>query len=187
VQRLARLDARGELPSAADWRRAQPDLQRTLELDPHNPAHSETLARWYERYTLRLSSTSSLAPAYLEQAAAHLRRTLVARPGSPYTWANLALVKLRLEQFDAEFQTAVENAWRLGPWEPEVQLTLAQIAFRAQDRLDPRARDATRSAIQNALRRYDRELFDMARRYGALSLLCDLPRVSASPLATACI
>ena len=175
------------MPGADDWTRARQNLQRTLELDSGNPVHMEALARWYERYTLRLPRTSAIAPAYLEQSAAHLRNALAARPGSPYTWANLALVKLRLGQFDAEFQSAVENAWRLGPWEPEVQLTLAQIAFRAPDQLGAAAQEATRGAIRNALRRYDRELFHMARRLGGLAVLCAVPRVSASPLAVACI
>ena len=185
-QRLAQLDARNETPGPAEWTRARQDLQRALELDPHNPAHFELLARWYERYTLRLAPASSLIPAYLEQAAAHLRRAAAARPASPYTWANLALVKLRLAQYDAEFQTAVANAWRLGPWEPEVQLALAQIAFRAWPQLGADAQDAARSAMRNALRRYDRELFQLARLHGALPVLCAVPRASASPLSAAC-
>lgn len=177
-QRLAQLDARGELPAPGEWRRAQEQLQRALELDPHNPAHAETLARWYERYTLRLPRSSALASAYLEQSAAHLRTALASRPGSPYTWANLALVKLRLAQFDAEFQAAFENAWRLGPWEPEVQFTLAQIAFRAWDKLGPGAREAARGALANAARHYSGELFELARRYGGIPLLSEAGRKS---------
>lgn len=96
-------------------------------------------------------------------------------------------MKLRLGELDAEFQAAVENAWRFGPWEPEVQLALAYIAFTAGERLGAPARAAARGAIGNAMRRYDRELFQLARRHGGLQVLCAVPRVSASPLATACI
>jgi Tfp pilus assembly protein PilF len=127
-QQLARLDMRREVPTPADWQQAQGELQRALALDPDNPALAEALARWYERYTLRLPRSSALRAAYLEQSAAYLRQALVARPGSPHAWTNLALVKLRLGQFDAEFQTALGNARRLGPREPEVQAALARLA-----------------------------------------------------------
>jgi cytochrome c-type biogenesis protein CcmH/NrfG len=102
-------------------------LQRVQRLDPDNPAYAETLARWYERYSLRLPPSSGVAAAYLEQSAVHLRRALVSRPGSPYAWASLAAVKLRLGQLDAEFHTALQNAQRFGPWEPGVQRTLVDI------------------------------------------------------------
>jgi cytochrome c-type biogenesis protein CcmH/NrfG len=127
-----------------------------------------------------------LAPVYLEQSAAHLRRALVARPSSPYTWANLALVKLRLTQLDAEFQTAFVNAWRLGPWEPEVQFTLAQVAFRAREKLDPAARDAAHGAMANAARGYPRELLALARAHGGLSTLCAAPGTNVPFLAAEC-
>jgi hypothetical protein len=178
-QRLAQLDAREEAPTAAEWRRAQEQLQRARELDPHNPVHTEALARWYERYTLRLPRSSLIAPAYLEQSAAHLRSALAARPGSPYTWANLALVKQRLAQFDDEFQAAYVNAWRLGPWEVEVQFGLAQIAFRTPDQLGPDAREAARGAITNASRRYSKELFQFARRHGGIPVLCGVLGITA--------
>jgi hypothetical protein len=79
-------------------------------------------------------------------------------------------VKLRLGQLDPEFQAAVENAWRLGPWEPEVQFALAQIAFRARDKLGPGAQAATRSAIGSAARQYPKELSALARRHGAVPM-----------------
>jgi cytochrome c-type biogenesis protein CcmH/NrfG len=122
-------------------------LQRAIELDPRNPVHYETLARWYERYAMRLPRSSAVGMAYLEQSAAHLRRALGARPGSAYTWAGLATVKLRLGQFDAELDAAVTRAWRFGPREPEVQLALAHIAGRAGERLNPEARQAARAAL----------------------------------------
>lgn len=185
-QRLAQLDARGELPTPDDWRRAQEQLRRALELDPHNPAHSETLARWHERYTLRLPRSSSVASAYLGQSAAHLRAALAARPGSPYTWANLAQVKLRLTQFDAEFEAAFENAWRLGPWEPEVQFALARIAFEAPARLGPGAREAARGAMANAARSHSKALFELARRHGGMPMLCGVPGIAVSFRAAEC-
>jgi Tfp pilus assembly protein PilF len=146
-QRLAQLEARGQLPSAAEWNEAREQLQRALELDPQNPAHSEILARWYERYSLRLPRASAVGAAYLEQSAAHLRRALAERPTSARTWANLATVKLRLAQYDPELDAAVTRAWQFGPREPEVQVALAWIAAQADERLAPGARQAARAAM----------------------------------------
>jgi cytochrome c-type biogenesis protein CcmH/NrfG len=122
-------------------------MQRALELDPHNPAHYETLARWYERYAMRLPGSSAVRTVYLEQSAAHLRRTLFARPGSAYAWAGLAAIKVRLAQFDAELDAAVVRAWLFGPREPDVQIALARISSQADDRLGPGAREAARGAM----------------------------------------
>jgi hypothetical protein len=118
---------RGERPTPEDWNRARRALQRARGLDPENPAHAEILARWYERYALRLPPSSGLAPIYLQESAAHLRQALAGRPGSPYAWASLAAVKLRLGELDAELDTAVGNARRLGLWEPGVRLALKEI------------------------------------------------------------
>ena len=51
------------------------------------------------------------------------------RPGSPYVWASIALLKLRLGEMDAEFYGALERAARLGPWEPAVQIAIADSAL----------------------------------------------------------
>jgi len=126
-QRLAQLEARSELPGAADWRDAREHLQRAIELEPRNPAHYELLARWYERYAMRLPRASTVRTAYLEQSAAHLRHSLALRPGSAHTWASLATVKLRLAQIDRELDTAIARARKFGPYEPDVQVALARI------------------------------------------------------------
>jgi tetratricopeptide (TPR) repeat protein len=145
--RLTQLEARGQLPSAAEWNEARERLQRALELDPQNPVHYELLARWYERYSLRLPRASAIGAAYLEQSAAHLRRALAERPASARTWAHLATVKLRLAQFDAELDAAVTRAWRFGPREQEVQWALARISGPAGERLGPAARQAAHAAM----------------------------------------
>lgn len=126
-QHIAQLEARNQLPSAAEWLDARERLQRAIELDPQNPAHYELLARWYERYATRLPRSSAVGVAYLEQSAAHLRHALAGHPGSAYAWANLATVKLRLGQFDAELDTSIARARQFGPHEPDVQLALARI------------------------------------------------------------
>jgi hypothetical protein len=109
------------------------------------------------------------------------------RPGSPYTWANIALLKARLPEPDREFETALRNAARLGPWEPEVQITLADVGFRNWDKVAPETRAALQANVTRALRWQAAKLFDLARRTGRLDVLCATRGVGRSPLARACI
>lgn len=109
------------------------------------------------------------------------------RPGSPYTWSNIALLKARLHQPDREFESALRNAALLGPWEPEVQIALADAGFRHWNALAPETRAALRANTVRALRWQDAKLFELARRTGRLDELCATPGVERSPLARACI
>lgn len=109
------------------------------------------------------------------------------RPGSPYTWSNIALLKARLPEADREFETALRNAARLGPWETDVQIALADAGFRHWDALAPETRAVLRANAARALRRQDAKLFELARRTGRLDVLCALPGVERSRLARACI
>jgi hypothetical protein len=115
------------------------------------------------------------------------RKAARLRPGSPYTWANIALLKEQLSEPDREFETALRNAALLGPWEPEVQLVLAGAGFRHWDALAPETRAAMRANAARALRWQDARMFELARRTGRLDVLCAAPGVARSPLARACI
>lgn len=109
------------------------------------------------------------------------------RPGSPYTWSNIALLNARLPEPGREFEAALRNAALLGPWEPDVQIALADAGFRHWGGLAPETRAVLRANAARALRRQDARLFDLARRTGRLDVLCAVPGVERSPLARACI
>lgn len=86
-----------------------------------------------------------------------------------------------------EFEGALRNAARLGPWEPVVQIALAEAGFRHWNALAPETRAVLRANAARALRRQDAKLFELARRTGRLDVLCGVPGVERSPLARACI
>jgi hypothetical protein len=92
--------------------------------DPYNPAHLENLARLH---AAQAESLRAGAPqqALLQQALMEAREALVLRPAWPYTWATLLRIKKDRREADAEFLAALHQAARLGPWEGEVQLQLA--------------------------------------------------------------
>jgi len=164
---------------------AQSHLEKSLSLTPGDPGVSEDLGRLHELRTRALRGTDSAAE--LGVAMDYLRRSLRARPTSPYTWANLAFVKSRLGTLDDEFYHSVQNAALLGPWEPEVQLLLADIGFRYWNRIPKTAQETIHAAIGRGLKRQDAKLFDLASRYGRMDVMCATPDVFRSRRAIRCI
>lgn len=166
------------------WRDAQSRLERALELSPADPGIAEDLGRLHEARPRALQGGGA---ADLQRSLDYLRRSLRTRPTSPYTWANLAFVKSRIGALDAEFYQALENAARLGPWEPEVQLLLADIGFRYWHDMPKKARDTVHAALQRGLKRQDEKLFDLASRYRRLDVMCATPGVFRSRRALRCV
>lgn len=170
---------------ASEWAAAQSRLENSLYLTPGDPGVAEDLGRLHELRTRALRGTDTAAE--LGQAMDYLRRSLRARPTSPYTWANLAFVKSRLGMLDDEFYDSIRNAAMLGPWEPEVQLQLADIGFRYWNRMPKATQDTIHAAIRRGLKRQDGKLFDLASSYGRVDVMCATPGIFRSRRALRCI
>ena len=170
---------------AADWEHARDALLQARELDARHPGYLEDLALLYEYRGLRAAP----GPAREDFARAldFLRAEAARRPSSSYTWAGIALLKARMGTPDAEYETALRNAMALGPWEPPVQLAVADAGLRYWNRLAPDTSAALRANLTRSLRWQDRGIFDLARRLGRLDVICATPGVSRSPLARSCI
>lgn len=171
--------------SSDESKLAQSRLENSLGLNPGDPGVLEDLGRLHELRTRALRGADTAAELGL--AMEYLRRSLRTRPTSPYTWANLAFVKSRLGILDDEFYHSIQNAALLGPWEPEVQLLLADIGFRYWNRMPKTAQDTIHAAIRRGLKRQDAKLFELASRYGRTDVMCATPGVSRSKRAVRCI
>jgi hypothetical protein len=180
-------DSARRQPSAAEWTLAHERLREARQLDPGQPNYLEDIARLHELRARPLKAGDALAQEHLRQALEYHRQNLRLRPGLPYTWASIALVKARLPEIDREFEAALRNAAQLGPWEPDVQLALAEAGFAHWSSLGPETRAALRANASRALHRQDAKLFEIARRAGRLDVICVTPGVQRSPLARACI
>lgn len=178
-------DKRPDAPGAPEWALAQARLERAAELDPGDPGIAEDLGRLHELRARAVAGADIRAELGL--ALGYFRRSLDRRPTSPYTWANLAFVKSRLGTLDAEFYRAIDTAASLGPWEPEVQLALAEVGVRYWDRLPEATRRIIHAAIGRGLKRQDGKLFDLALAYGRMDVMCATPGVARSKRAIRCI
>jgi hypothetical protein len=182
-------DKRPEAPGAADWALAQSRLEHALALDPGEPGIAEDLGRLHEMRTRAgLPAVAGMdTAAELGRALDYFNLSLARRPTSPYTWANIALVKARLGAVDAALLRAVGNAAMLGPWEPEVQVALAEVGFRHWNRLPKATQEVIHAAIGRGLKRQDGKLFELALAHGRMDVMCSTPGIVRSKRAIRCI
>ena len=159
-------------PRDDDLAAALADLRAAAEFEPSNPMYVEQAARLRERRALGLDPGDPGARAGLEAALAGFREGVRMRPGSPYAWASIALLKLRLGEMDDEFYRALDTASRFGPWEPQVQVALADVGLAAWSRLAPPARLTVIGALERGLLREEPEIRKLAAAHGTLPLVC---------------
>jgi hypothetical protein len=134
-----------------------------------------------------LPAGDSVAKDYARQGLEYHREAARLRPSASHSWANIALLKARLPEPDAEYESALGNAALLGPWEPDVQLAVLEAGLAHWSRLAPPAQAAVRETVARALAWQDAQVFALARRMGRLEVLCAMPGIARSPLARACI
>lgn len=148
------------LPEAGKLAEARASLREALQFEPSNPLFVEQLARTEE---MKAAFSPSLAD---------WREAARMRPGSPYAWASIALLKLRLGQMDAEFYGALERAAQFGPWELSVQIAIADAGLAAWRRLAPPARALVIADLERALLRQAPEVRRIAVAHGTLPAVC---------------
>jgi polysaccharide biosynthesis protein VpsP len=181
------------VPSATEWDSTQAYLERAAALAPSNPLYVEELGRLFEQRAVQAyprdpaaRALPGEARALLERSRAQFRRAASMRPGSPYAWSSLALVKFRLGEMDFEFYGALERAARFGPWEPAVQLALADIGLAGWRWLALPGKLAVLGAIERAMKRQDGEIGRLAKLHPDSAAFCADPLVRARGLLRHC-
>jgi hypothetical protein len=154
-----------KLPSIYEWRIALNAMRTAHELDRENPAFTEEMGRLYD-----MSAGANLANdpgtiAYVQQGLAFFRSATQQRLTSSYTWANIALIKLKLGEIDQEFMHALELAAMLGPWEPEVQLAVANAGLAAWQRLPSHLQQVVAETVERAKLRQSVEVGKIVEKY----------------------
>jgi hypothetical protein len=165
----------GVAPTPAQWVAARGALQEARRLEPDNPLFVEETGRLYEKRVATADPAQPVVRGFLSHALEEFRLAARLRPASPFAWTNVALVKYRLGALDAEFVAAVDNAARLGPWEPGVQRTLADIGFAGWPKLPAPARAAIAGAIERALITQPKEIARLAKIEGRAGVFCGDP------------
>jgi hypothetical protein len=146
-----------------DWQRVRATLEDAYSREPDNPLYAEELGRIHEWRALARAPSDHEARTHLRAALAAFRVAARMRPGSAVAWANIALVKFRLEEMDYEFYGALERAERMGPWEPGVQRTLADIGLSNWPWLARPGKEIAAAAIERGLLNQEDAMKRLAR------------------------
>ena len=158
------------------------DLTRAAAHVPDDPFVRETLALMLVR--------NSNEPADFEEGQRHLVAAIAARTGSPYTWANLAVIKYRLGDTGPAFEKILVNASNLGPHEPEVQQIVSDLGLAMYDEVSPATRAAIERMVAAGMKRNAAEILQIASRRGRLDTACrhldGEPRPAASKWTQLC-
>lgn len=159
-------------------------VRQALVLEPSNPLYVEQAARLQELQSLARRPRDREVREGLQLSLAEYRDAAIMRPGSPYVWASIAMIKARLDDMDFEFYGALERAGRLGPWEPQVQIALADVGLATWILLAKPGKDLVLANLERGLKRQERELTRIAVIHRTRPLVCAeaggrLPRVAA--------
>ncbi|MDQ3026399.1 MAG: hypothetical protein M3R58_07840 [Pseudomonadota bacterium] len=161
-------------PASGTWDSVRERLERAEQLSPSDPTPQELMGLLDSR---RTDSAERMA-----QGVTHLTRALRLRPGSPYTWANLAEVKYLQGSTGGDFELALRRAADLGPAEPEVQRMVGNFGLAVWDEVAVPTRQAIDRMVRAGLRRNPLEMLQISERRGRLAEACrHLVGISRAP------
>lgn len=154
-------------------------LLHSQRLEPGNPATAEELGSLYSLNVRNVDAGTTLG-AQREKALEQYSRAVELRPTSPYSWANIAWTKYHLGQVDADFYRALDNAIRLGPWEPEIQMVIVDFGLALWDELPPDMRPKILAVARNGQERQAENILAIARKRGRLAEVCKFEKLAKS-------
>jgi len=146
-------------------------LASAVRWSPRDPSIHELLF---------VSAGSSLGTEQkLEDADRAISEALRLRPASAVTWANFAAQRYLRGDTGVTFETAIERAVELGPYESEVQRIVANYGLAVFDEVRPSTKSAIEKAVVAGMVWDVRPMMQIAQRRGRLDVACRL--VSTSP------
>jgi hypothetical protein len=121
-----------------------------------NPSILTNLGR-LEEFRALLDPSAADSPA--ENLRSALRAYTLAsrvRPANSVSWAVIALIKSQLGEFDSEFDSALTQSVKMGPWEPISQILIVRTGLRYWSHLSGQIRalvrqTATRGMLSRSL------------------------------------
>ena len=156
-------------PTAGAWEQVQRYLWLANRLAPLDAQILDDLGELYELRADEAPDSEDGSDADRERALGLYRQALALRPAWPYTWADVALLKLTQKHIDAEFALALQRALELGPWQSPVQASIASGGLAVWDKLPEWLQTDVEQAVARGLSSGSRFMPGVARRYGLIA------------------
>ena len=141
----------GQTQTLEDYENAKSSIKMARMLHSSNPLYVELTGQINEWGNVSGLDTQQSLLSAKEQ---YLSATKL-RPLWPVTWANLALLKWRLQEFDEEMLSYLEKADQLGPQSSEVHILYSKLGltlYKANHPFYLNINDKVRSRVVNALK-----------------------------------
>lgn len=145
-----------------DWIRG--DLEQAADQDAQNPSIHEMLGR----LALLRSRDDSASDSAIESFTLALQQ----RPTSPYSWASLVEALYRKGDTGPRFEQTLRRAAETGPWEPEVQRTVADYGLAVWSEVSASSRTVIDRIVANGMVRNAPEILQISLRRDRLGVAC---------------
>jgi tetratricopeptide (TPR) repeat protein len=164
-----------------EWKTARKALDKALALGPSQAIYHQGLSELLFAKSMRpapdpdpdLGLSLGLSANLQKQALEHIRQAVYLRPSWPYAWALLALIKYQSSGIDAEAAEALDKAMTLGPWEPTVQITVAEIGLASWNGLAPGLREKLIDVIAGTAPAESAKILQIVKRLNLLETMCN--------------
>lgn len=124
-------DPERRFPGSAEIEAVQQQLEFARDLSISDPEHHESIARLRLVRAAAPGISDGEKSQQLQAGLDEIRTAIALRPVSPYSWTILLMLKRDLGEFDSEFLHALHRAVELGPWEPDLLVSLADVGLTA--------------------------------------------------------
>lgn len=130
---------------------------------PENPDVYESMARLE---AMRASSDNAEArDAALRRGLVLARHAILLRPVSPYSWNQLLWFKNALGEYDGEFRRSLDATLKLGPWEPVLQVDVAEIGMKSWPLLSGQERVMVEEDVMRGMKHQAKEMRSIVRQH----------------------
>lgn len=162
---IAAWSSRATPPDASELAAVSRALDLAQWISFGNPDHYEDMARLALVRSGMPGTTGAEKNDLLRHGLVAIRQAIALRPASPYSWAILLRLKHELGEYDAEFHRSLERTVALGPWEPKLQLVVADVGWSAWAELPGAEREMVRENLVRGMKRQAEAMLAIARAH----------------------
>jgi len=173
---LADWEQNGQQPTAEAWQIAYQAASKATESYPViNGEYYSNLGLVFQWKQYQNFFGDPAAKHSRQQVLEAYRIAVIARPSWPYDWANLAYSKVRLLEFDQEYEAALQKAMEFGPWRSGITKQVAEMGLMSWQELDLPTQEIVLEAFNRTVKYRQRDaqwLETQAKRWQMMPVFC---------------
>lgn len=184
---LTHWEDKRQAPSDLAWHVAEEAMRNASSWYPtQHGAYAEQLGYMWQWRAYGANPAQTTTQDAQQHAIAAFRQATALRPSWPYAWSGLAYAKLVAEEYDDEFNQALQQAAHYGPSRIGINRRLAEIGLISWAKLDAEQRELVLNQASYAARYSPQsraQLFNVAIQVQRTELLCDYLHDGMKPCA----